>query len=248
MAETNSFPCEPPQLFNVYVHLLKRHKKDLTSGAFRSLVAHRGLHCCQNKDCWVIAALMAYLTLAVCLLLGHQTFAKNDAPCQLSKWNNGYDTFIRRHVRHGTPTSLDQNEWENYIKNNGGCVRPTQSFLDPKDLDRVRDVCTSRGGKAHMDNLCISKQPFTFVTVRSEMGTCSIRSIRQETKHLILACEVLSNQCLPVHFEGNPDSSKPNNNARGCQDSQSRDHASSFKMTWLWLLSALLVGLFIYSY
>ena len=192
-----------------------------------------------------MAALRVFLPLAVSLLFAHQTFAKNDAPCQLSKWNNGYNTFLKRHVPPGTPNSLDQNEWEKYIRTRG-CDRPTQSFLPQKDLDRVREVCTDKGGKKYKENLCISREPFTFVTVRSEPGTCGIRSIRQETKHLILACEVLGNECLPVHFEGNPENSKPNNNARGCQEPHTKGHAPSFKMTWLWLLSPLL--LVIYGY
>lgn len=194
-----------------------------------------------------MAALRIFLTLAVCLLFGHQTFARNDAPCQLSKWNNGFNTFVKRHIRSGTPNSLDQNEWYNYIKNNGGCDRPTQSFLHTSELDRVKAVCTNKGGKVYKDNLCISEQPFTFVTVRSYQGTCGIKSVREETKHLILACEELSNQCLPVHFEGNPENVKPNNNARGCQDPEIGGNAPSFKaMTWLWVLSILLV--FIYGY
>lgn len=188
-----------------------------------------------------MAALRAFLTLAVFLLLGRQASAKNDAPCQPSKWNNGYKTFLKRHIRSGTPTSLNQNEWETYIRNNGGCDRPTQSFLSPKDLDKVNDVCTYKGGKMLKENLCISRQSFTFVTVRSEPGTCGIRSVKQETKHLILACEVLDNQCLPVHFEGNPKDLLPSNNAKGCQDPQLDSHAPSFKMTWLWLLSLLLI-------
>lgn len=187
-----------------------------------------------------MAALRIFLSLSVFVLLAHQTAAKNDAPCQLSKWNNGYQTFLTRHIRAGTPTSLDQNEWEKYIRNNGGCDRPTQSFLHPKDLDRVKDVCTSKGGKRFKENLCISSQLFTFVTVRSEQGTCGIRSIREETKHLILACEVVSNQCLPVHFEGNPKNLKPDNNAAGCQDTDPKGEAPSFRKTWLWLLFALL--------
>lgn len=193
-----------------------------------------------------MAPLRAFLSLAVCLLLGHRTLAKNDAPCQLTKWNNAYDTFVKRHIRSGTPATLDQNQWERYIRNNGGCDRPTQSFLHPKDLDRVKDVCTDKGGKVYKENLCISRQPFSFVTVRSEPGTCGIRSVREETKHLILACELLSSphQCLPVHFEGNPENLKPDNNARGCQGA--RDHAPGFKPTWLWLFSVLLV--FIYGY
>nr|XP_046256649.1 uncharacterized protein LOC124065369 [Scatophagus argus] len=164
-----------------------------------------------------MAALGAFLTLAVCLLLGHQTFAKNKFPCQPSNWNNGYNTFLKRHVISGMPTSLDQNEWQKFIKDNTGCDRPTQSFLYPKDLDRVKDVCTNEGGATYKENLCISRQSFTFVTVRSEPRTCEIRSVRKETKHLILACDLLDNKCLPVHFEGNPKNLKPNNNAKGCQ-------------------------------
>ncbi|XP_029928275.1 angiogenin-like [Myripristis murdjan] len=186
-----------------------------------------------------MANLRALLSLAVCLLLSQQTVAKNDSPCQKSKWKTAFDTFVKRHIRSGTPDSLDQNEWEKYIRNHGGCNRPTQSFLHPSDLDRVKAVCTSGGGKTYQENLCISRQPFNFVTVRSEPGTCGIRSIHRETKHLILACEVLDNQCLPVHFEGNPQNAKPDNNARACQ--QGRAGAPSLKMTWLWLLSIFVV-------
>ncbi|XP_061633111.1 uncharacterized protein LOC133479758 [Phyllopteryx taeniolatus] len=188
-----------------------------------------------------MAALGFVFILVACILLAHQTQARNDAPCQRSKWNNGYNTFVKRHIRTGLPTSLDVDEWRSYIKNNGGCDRPTQSFLHPKDLDRVKAVCSNSGGKTFKDNLCISQEPFSFVTVRSEQGTCGIRKIVQESKHLILACEVLENQCLPVHFEGNAISAKPSNNAKGCQDLDIKGHAPDFKTTWLWLLSAVLV-------
>ncbi|XP_012721286.2 angiogenin [Fundulus heteroclitus] len=189
-----------------------------------------------------MAAYAACLSVAACLLLAQQTSARNDAPCQLSRYNNGYQTFLKRHLPPGTPSSLNQNEWEKFIKSLGGCDRPTQSFLHPDELDKVRSVCSSQGGKQLKDNLCISKQPFTFVTVRSFQGTCGIKSITQETKHLILACEVLENQCVPVHFEGNSRNEKPSNNARDCQDPErgsqdpgTRGHAPTFKMTPLWL-------------
>lgn len=190
-----------------------------------------------------MAALRTLLTLCMCFLLAHQIYAKNDSPCQRSKWNNGFDTFVKRHIRSETPSSMDQNEWEKYIRNHGGCDRPTQSFLHPKDLERVKNVCTKKGGKSFKENLCISKEPFTFVTVRSEQGTCGIRSIREESKHLILACEVLNNQCLPVHFEGNPQYLKPDNNAKDCQDPKS--DAPSFRVTWLWLSVLLVVVLYL---
>ncbi|XP_059196099.1 uncharacterized protein LOC131976895 [Centropristis striata] len=197
-----------------------------------------------------MAALKVFLTLSVCLLLAHQTSARSDAPCQRSTYYKGYKNFIERHVRAGIPNSLNQNEWEKYIRNHGGCSRPTQSFLPESDLDRVNAVCSTKGGVVYKDNLCISRDSFKFVTVRSEPGTCGIRSVTQETKHLILACEELNNQCLPVHFEGNPTNAKPNNNARGCQE-QPRpggDAPSSFKMSWLWLLAALLVIIYGYQH
>ncbi|XP_047454997.1 angiogenin-2 [Mugil cephalus] len=187
-----------------------------------------------------MAALRVCLSLTICFLLAHGTLAKNDAPCQLTSWKSGFKTFIKRHIPNGAPTSLDQNEWENYIRK-GGCDRPTQSFLHPRDEERVKAVCTERGGKTYKDNLCISREPFNFITVRSVKDTCGIKSITPETKHLILACEVLENQCLPVHFEGNPDNDRPSNNARGCRDPQGRSHAPSFKTTWLWLLSVPLI-------
>ncbi|KAK0134345.1 hypothetical protein N1851_030106 [Merluccius polli] len=173
----------------------------------------------------------------LCLWLCHNSLAKNDLPCQPSKWNNAFDTFQKRHVPSGAPHSMDQNVWEDYIRKHG-CNRPTQSFLDPSDLERVKAVCSSQGGKRHKENLCISSQPFTFFTVRSDIGTCGIRNVRKETKHLILACELLDNQCLPVHFEGNTADLKPDNNARGCQAA-----AAGLKASWLWLLlsSALLL-------
>lgn len=187
-------------------------------------------------------AAISYFTLVVCALLGQETCAKNEAPCQLSKWKYGYRNFLKRHVRDGTPRSTDQNEWEKYIRNNGGCDRTTQSFLVPDDLERVKAVCSNRGGKVYKENLCISQEPFTFVTVRSEPGTCGIRSITPEKKHLILACEVLDNQCLPVHFEGNPNNLRPSNNDRGCQQTQDpRGRAAALSTSALWFGSVLLL-------
>lgn len=188
-----------------------------------------------------MAAYTLYLCIAASLLFTQPTSAKNDAPCLPGKWNNAAQTFIMRHLPKGTPTSLDQNQWEKFIKSLGGCDRPTQSFLHPDELEKVKSVCSSRGGKVLKDNLCISKQPFTFVTVRSIQGTCGIKSITQENKHLILACEVLENQCVPVHFEGNSKDQKPSNNARDCQDPQTRGQAPAFKVTPLWLFAFMLI-------
>ncbi|CAL8290573.1 unnamed protein product [Merluccius merluccius] len=117
-----------------------------------------------------MAGCRGLVTLALlCLWLCHNSLAKNDLPCQPSKRNSAFDTFQKRHVPSGAPHSVDQNVWEDYIRKHG-CDRPTQSFLDPSDLERVKAVCSSQGGKRHKENLCISSQPFTFFTVRSEIG------------------------------------------------------------------------------
>ncbi|CAG6015355.1 unnamed protein product [Menidia menidia] len=206
-----------------------------TAENFRSFLRFREVSpAAKNENCGLMAVSRILFSLAVCVLLGQQTSAKNDAPCQPSRWNNGFKTFIKRHIASGAPSSLDQNEWEKYIRGLGNCNRPTQSFLSPEDLEKVRAVCTNGGGKVLKDNLCISQKPFTFVTVRSEQGTCGIKTVKEETKHLILACEVLDNQCLPVHFEGNPTYLKPSNNAKGCQDPEAKAHAPSSKTSWLW--------------
>lgn len=184
-----------------------------------------------------------FLALSACLLLACQASARNEAPCQRSRGNKGFNTFLQRHLPPGTPDSLDQSQWKRYILNKTGCGRPTQSFLNPRDLGRVKEVCSERGGERYKDNLCISRQSFTFVTVRSEMGTCGIKSVREETKHLILACEVLGDDCLPVHFEGNPENLKPRNDGKGCRDSQVEGRAPSADTTWLCWLSLLVLFL-----
>lgn len=181
----------------------------------------------------MMAPLKAFFTLSIGLLLAHQTLARNDAPCQPTTWNNGYKTFVRHHIPSGTPDSLNQTEWKNFIQAKTGCGRPTQSFLSSKDLDKVREVCSSKGGMTHKENLCISRESFTFVTVRSVPHTCGIKSVREEKKHLILACEVLGDDCLPVHFEGNPENLKPSVNAGACQDPRIKGRAPSLSMTWL---------------
>ncbi|KAG8009709.1 hypothetical protein GBF38_004880 [Nibea albiflora] len=165
-----------------------------------------------------MAPVRVFFILAACVLLTHQTFAPhNNAPCLPTTRKYGYDTFVSRHIRSDIPNSLDQNVWERYIRRKRGCNRPTQSFLQRKDLTRVKDVCTRKGGMLHKRNLCISRRPFTFVTVRIDRRTCRVRSVRVNTKYLILACDRLDNQCLPVHFEGNPHNLTPKYKTKACQ-------------------------------
>lgn len=167
------------------------------------------------QDSWMMAARTVLLLFAVCLR--QQTSFHNLKPCQRSNNNNAYDRFIRRHIPPNSPTTLNKSVWERFIKNHGLCERSVQSFLHPDDKNRVKAVCTKRGGKVYEGNLCISLNKFSFITVRYGVGSCRVKSVRKEkNKHLILACDKVNNRCLPVHFEKNPDNEKPSEDARLC--------------------------------
>lgn len=142
----------------------------------------------------------------------------NPKPCMRARYNNAHATFLKRHLPDGVPKTWDQNVWNSLLRQIKTCGRPTQSFFHENDRERVNAVCTKAGGKQHSDNLCISKEQFSFVTVRVNVneGLCGIKSIRNETKHIILGCDEVDNACRPVHFEGNPNSLTPSNNQPDC--------------------------------
>ncbi|TSR75302.1 Sister chromatid cohesion protein DCC1 [Bagarius yarrelli] len=142
----------------------------------------------------------------------------NPKPCMQARYNNAHATFLKRHLPDGVPKTWDQNVWNALLKQIKTCGRPTQSFFHENDREHVNAVCTKAGGKQHTANLCISKEKFSFVTVRVNVneGLCGIRSIRNETKHIILGCDEVQDKCRPVHFEGNPENLMPNNNQPDC--------------------------------
>lgn len=139
-------------------------------------------------------------------------------PCMPAKYNNAHNVFLKRHIPDGVPKTWDQNAWESFLRKIQTCKRPTQSFFRASEKQRVENVCTNAGGKTMSGNLCISKEKFSFVTVRIDIteGACGIRNMRNETKHIILACEEIGDACQPVHFEGNPESRTPSNNQLDC--------------------------------
>ncbi|KTF78948.1 hypothetical protein cypCar_00024148 [Cyprinus carpio] len=65
-------------------------------------------------------------------------------------------------------------------------------------------MCVHGRGKTLSGNLCISKEEFAFVPVRIDVaeGACGIRNIRNETKHIILACEqIISKETLKTQHQ-----------------------------------------------
>ncbi|KAL6489583.1 hypothetical protein MHYP_G00033240 [Metynnis hypsauchen] len=175
--------------------------------------------------------MMAVLVLLLVTLGLSLTSAEdgNPKPCMRAKHNNAHNVFLKRHLPEGVPVNtMDQNIWGVLLRHIKTCGRPTQSFFHVSQRERVERVCTKSGGKALSGNLCISKEPFNFVTVRLNMdeGLCGIKSIRNETKHIILGCDEIGDACQPVHFEGNPTSKVPDNNQPDCGAASTRGSAS----------------------
>ncbi|XP_057195980.1 uncharacterized protein LOC130557878 [Triplophysa rosa] len=162
--------------------------------------------------------MISFLVLLASVLPLIHSLDKNPNPCMPAKYNNAYNVFLKRHIPDGAPHTLDQNAWQAFLRKINMCDRPTQSFFRANERRRVDNVCTKAGGKTLSGNLCISKEKFSFVTVRVDTaeGTCGIRNIRNESKHIILACEDIGDVCQPVHFEGNPKDEVPSNNQLDC--------------------------------
>ncbi|KAF7708426.1 hypothetical protein C0J45_3774 [Silurus meridionalis] len=163
-----------------------------------------------------IALLVLTTALSLCLSLD-----VNEKPCMRAKHNNAHATFLKRHLSDGLPKTWDQNVWNALLRQIKTCGRPTQSFFHENDRERVNAMCTKSGGKQHFANLCISKEKFSFVTVRVNLheGLCGIKSIRNETKHIILGCDDVADSCRPVHFEENPKVAMPSKNQPDCGES-----------------------------
>ncbi|KAI4895442.1 hypothetical protein NFI96_018728 [Prochilodus magdalenae] len=187
-------------------------------------------------------AVLAFLLLTFGLSLASSQNT-NPNSCMQAKHNNAHNTFLKRHLPEGVPVgTMDQNVWGKLLRQIKTCGRPTQSFFHSSQRELVEHVCTKSGGKAFSGNLCISKKPFNFITVRLNMdeGMCGIKSIRNETKHIILGCDKIENVCQPVHFEGNPTSREPDNNLPDCGEAATGGSGSR-----LFVHSAVLFTVFI---
>lgn len=148
----------------------------------------------------------------------------NFEPCMPTAHKDAYNTFLHRHVHSGAPESEDKDAWTAFLKNNSFCNRPVQSFFPYRDMRRINDVCAPSGGKIHRNNLCISKGSFSFITLTVQNETCLIKSILRESKHIILACEVIKKTCEPVHYQKNPQNVVPSDSAPDCPGAKSASY------------------------
>lgn len=139
-------------------------------------------------------------------------------PCTPAKNMNAYNSFLKKHIRDDFPTDLKKDNWKKFIKRIGTWDRPVQSFFPLSLKNNLTDVCSS-GGKMYRGNLCISKKPFSFITVKIDIMTKTIKTVERLKNYVILACDRFGNKCLPDHFEANTKNIQPNTKKPNCNKS-----------------------------
>lgn len=94
-----------------------------------------------------------------------------------------------------------------YLKATGLCGRtPKQSFIDTTESN-VRKICSASGWRLrNVDgskrNLCMSDSLLQIYDVMSKNnGGCTVQKVKKNRRKVIVACDKVDNQCLPVHFE-----------------------------------------------
>ncbi len=169
------------------------------------------------------------LTLHTCL--SELDMLHPSQPCTKAENKNGYNTFLKRHVRNDTPTDLNKENWKKFINRIGTWNRTIQSFFPFSEKDNVEAVCSS-GGKMFKGNFCISKKPFSFITVKIDSKKKIIKRVNRQKQHVILACDKFGNKCFPDHFEANTKQIKPNNNKPDCSK---LNRSSFYEEVFPWL-------------
>ncbi len=133
-------------------------------------------------------------------------------PCQRSLNNNAYKQFKRRHVLLRDFDTTRTSAWVDYLTTMDLCGRThLQSFLRKNDIDSIKRICNGQGVRQRQSqNLCISKRRFRVYTVESawKNGRCEVQ-LQTKRSYVIVACEVIGNRCLPVHYDKQTDTEPP---------------------------------------
>ncbi|KAL1272162.1 hypothetical protein QQF64_031178 [Cirrhinus molitorella] len=125
----------------------------------------------------------------------------NDRPCQRSQNNNAYNNFKHRHILAYDFNTSSRRAWGDYLTNQRLCGRtPRQSFLHNNYQSSIKRICNGRGVRV-TGNKCSSERRFKVYTVHSGFrnGVCEV-NLQTERSYVIVACEVIENHCLPVHY------------------------------------------------
>ncbi|KAL1272049.1 hypothetical protein QQF64_031065 [Cirrhinus molitorella] len=124
-------------------------------------------------------------------------------PCQRSLNNNAYNQFKHRHILSRQFNTSSRRDWADYLNRTKLCGRATfQSFLQKNDTSSIKRVCNGRGVR-DTQNLCISKRRFTVYIVQSALRNrrCEVKRPHTNEFYVTVACEVIQNRCLPVHYQ-----------------------------------------------
>ncbi|KAA8582652.1 hypothetical protein FQN60_006323 [Etheostoma spectabile] len=143
--------------------------------------------------------LVLLITITFTLALVHG----NNTPCALNLDNNAFYRFVGRHIVNNNFNRNSKSDWQMYIRNSGLCGRFYQSFFEPGYLGSIMQICQGYGHQLinpRVGNLCISPNtmPFYYVVIDNN---CVVQSLASYRNHVVVACDKLVNQCLPVHFE-----------------------------------------------
>jgi len=80
------------------------------------------------------------------------------------------------------------------------CHRRFQSFIRSSDQNLVEQICNG-SGKRWSGNLCTSNSSMLVYDVTVNTRGCIVTNVRSDTKYVYVACDIVVNQCLPVHYE-----------------------------------------------
>ncbi|KAL2079153.1 hypothetical protein ACEWY4_024897 [Coilia grayii] len=126
----------------------------------------------------------------------------NPQPCMKNPDNNAYNNFKNKHILDSKFDTSDGKEWGKYLDKKNLCGRvPVQSFFEGASEGLVKAICKGQGF-VYKQNLCVSQKTLTVFHVSSQLAKpCKVTEVESKEEKVILACDAVANQCLPVHYE-----------------------------------------------
>jgi len=150
----------------------------------------------------------------------------NNSPCLATLNNNAYAQFKRKHILSDVFDTNSLMDWSNYLIKQKLCGtdRPSQqSFVHNENS--IINICNGggirfrdRNTNSYKDNLCTSRATFTvyIVTKIQQWKPCVVVDVKVIQSYVVVACDVVGNKCLPVHYQTQTDT-PPDQNDETCQ-------------------------------
>lgn len=143
------------------------------------------------------------IVLLIAVVLTLSVVDGNNQPCLWNPDNNAYNKFVQRHIIQEPFDRSSWLDWQNYIWKYGLSHRPRQSFIEGWDVGSVAYICNGGGYPIlppQPGNLCMSSFRLLVYDLTVD-NNGRVTSLMQNVQYVIVACDVVVNQCLPVHFE-----------------------------------------------